>query len=230
MRNKSLMHLPTFIKHILIVTSFFCISFGQSDPKLMTFDAIDIAENNKEISITFAIPENDFIYKDFITCCVYEPHVTISPWKTQAHSTSYYDPSFKDTKQIFAETFTLSLVATQKEYKAGIIHLYCSYYRSSEKKLNHAIFTFSFPEPIKKTSEPHEIAEDITTTPTRLSLYQPSYIDMYATKLLTCVHKTVAHAQKYYLHYFFLLILCIIALFFGIALSAKKNTISYCFY
>ncbi len=115
------------------------ISFGKLDSELMVFNTTDISDTVKEIVITFIIPEKDYIYKDFITCSVNEPTVTLSPWKASIQSINYYDASFKDTKQIFNENFSLTMIATTQKYDTEPVYLYCSYYRCSEKKINHIL-------------------------------------------------------------------------------------------
>ena len=133
---------------VLLLLTLFSISFGQTNSKLMTCTAINTSADTQEITITFIVPENDCIYKDFITCSVHDPHVTLSPWKANKQIMSHYDSSFKETKQVFNETFSISMTATTKQYSKPV-HLYCSYYRRSEKKINHTLFQLLFTQPIE---------------------------------------------------------------------------------
>lgn len=142
----------------LLLLALFHISFGKSDPKLMLFDAKDIGNNTQEITITFIVPEKDFIYKDFITCSVYEPMLCLSPWKADKQSINHYDPSFKETKQVLNETFSITMVAKIKEWTPDPVHLYCSYYRKADKKINDALFTFSFPQPLQTNIQIYDTA------------------------------------------------------------------------
>jgi len=154
----------------------FNIIFGRTDPKLITFNAIDISPNTKEIIITFIIPEKDFIYRDFITCSVQEPTVTLSTWKTDKQSVSQYDPAFKETKQIFNETFSISIIitATPKACNSAPIYLYCSYYRASEKKINHTLFTLVFSQPLEKNEYPDDpLLDNERTIPFKKNISTP---------------------------------------------------------
>lgn len=148
MHNKYLIRLMQLCKLPLLFLIFFYISFGQTHPKLMTFDSTNNDDNTKEITITFIIPEKDFVYKDFISCSVYEPDVELSGWKSNKASINHYDATFKEAKQVFDETFSITMTATQKEYNPHTINLYCSYYRASEKKIGNAIFSFAFSQPL----------------------------------------------------------------------------------
>lgn len=136
-------------KAFIVVLFISHISFGKSDPKLMLFNTADADNNTKEITITFIIPEKDFVYKDFISCSIDEPTVTLSPWKANKQSIEHYDPTFKETKQVFNETFSIAMTATINTWSAQPIHLYCSYYRKADKKINHALFSFTFAQPLE---------------------------------------------------------------------------------
>src|SRR5438046_10207362 len=147
MHNKYLMRLQQHNKiTYLLLLIFFSIGFGKSNPELMLFNAKDIAPLTKEITITFMVEEKDFIYKDFITCSTHEPKLSLSSWKTDTQSINHYDPSFKETKQVFNETFSITMIATITEWISEPIHLYCSYYRKTDKKINDALFIFSFAQ------------------------------------------------------------------------------------
>src|SRR6185369_12166880 len=125
-------------KIVLFSLMIFTISLGKSTPGLITFNITDIYPHTKEIIINFTIPKKDFIYKDFITCSVDNPNITLSSWKTNKQPVAHYDSSFKEAKQIFDEDFTISLTVSKikAEVTQSTVHLYCSYYRNSEKKIN----------------------------------------------------------------------------------------------
>lgn len=149
MHNKFCARLTLRSKTIVVLLFIFHISFGKSDPKLMLFNATDAGNNTKEITITFIVPEKDFIYKDFISCSVDEPNVTLSPWKANKQSIEHYDPTFKETKHVFNETFSVLMTATTSFWPTHPIHLYCSYYRKADKKINHALFSFTLTQPLE---------------------------------------------------------------------------------
>lgn len=138
----------------MIFLLFFCFSIclGKSDHHLIACNAKDIDSTTKEITISFVVPEKDFIYKDFITCSIHDPSVILSDWKANIPSTSYYDPGFNDTKHIFNEDFSISMTATKKDRCNDPVYIYCSYYRKMDNKLNDTFFTFSFAPPAVETN------------------------------------------------------------------------------
>ncbi len=201
---------------LMLSTSFF-ISFGKTNPKLITFNAIDISPDTKEIIITFIVPEKDFIYRDFITCSVQEPTVALSTWKTDKQSINQYDPEFKETKQIFNETFSISMtiIATPKACNSEPIHLYCSYYRASEKKINHTIFTFIFSQLLEKNEYPDDpLLDNQQSPPFKKNNSSFSSIDDYFIALLYILKNIIkslkTESKKYLI--IIVLIFCLLIL------------------
>ncbi|HLC07391.1 MAG TPA: hypothetical protein VJJ26_04345 [Candidatus Babeliales bacterium] len=207
--------MSTFVRiYCISLLSFFHISFVQTDSKLMTLSATDTSNDTKEITITFIVPEKDFIYKDFITCSVHEPTVILSPWKANKQSISHYDPSFKETKQVFNETFSVFMTATTKKYSPDPVYLYCSYYRRSEKKINHTLFTLFFPQPVQQSES---VDEDVLEVPTHTTHQKNIFpyiasIDDYFFTALSMVHSFVGSLKTDYKKYVFALIALMILL------------------
>jgi hypothetical protein len=120
------------------------ISLGKSTPGLITFQSTNTDPHTKEITINFTVPKKDFIYKDFITCSIDNPHISLSSWKADKVTVAHYDSSFKEAKQVFNEDFTITVSAVASAKEDISAHLYCSYYRHADKKINHLQFPLSF--------------------------------------------------------------------------------------
>jgi len=203
------MNILRILIFILLIGS---IAFGTPHPKLMTFNVTDTSNDAKEIVITFIVPEKDYIYKDFITCSVHEPAVTLSPWKADKQSVSHYDPLFKDTKQVFNETFSITMTATTQHYRSDPVHLYCSYYRRSEKKINHVLFTLSFPQSQRHSEEATDGAVDISLNDVQKINHSQTISENYLTTLLALVHNTAITLKVNYKKYVLILTI-LLALF-----------------
>src|SRR5260221_1483769 len=137
------MHLMWLSKKYLLLM-FFTISLGKSTPGLISFNTTDIDPQTKEITINFTISKKDFIYKDFITCSIDNPHITLSSWKANKPTVAHYDSSFKEAKQVFNEDFSIIITATAKQPLNDHIYFYCSYYRHADKKIDHIQFPLLF--------------------------------------------------------------------------------------
>jgi hypothetical protein len=151
-----------------VLLTFFTISLGKSTPGLISFTTTDTDPHTKEITINFTVPKKDFIYKDFITCSVDDPHITLSPWKANKPTVAHYDSSFKEAKQIFNQDFSVAITATAKKSVNDHIYLYCSYYRHADKKINHVQFPLFF------TAMHTDINEMIDTTLAVTEEYEPT--------------------------------------------------------
>jgi hypothetical protein len=174
------------MKYFLLLLAIFNISFGKSDPKLILFNTTVIDPTTKEITITFIVPEKDFIYKDFITCSVHEPTIKLSSWKANKESVNHYDPSFKETKQVFNETFSITAIAALEHWIPDPIHLYCSYYRKTDKKIKDTLFTFSFPQPLQTNIDLAGTIEPVSVTDSKACLHKhhrPSLFEQYYAKM-----------------------------------------------
>jgi hypothetical protein len=205
---------------LLLLLACFTISLGQSTPRLITYTAIDSDPYTKEISIQFTIPKKDFIYKDFITCSVDNPAIHLSPWKADKQSVAHYDSSFKEAKQIFNENFTITMIAILRQAQdervenkspTKIVYLYCSYYRKSEKKINHLLFPLLFTAtaqaPEEYDSATVEIIENNLTPRTKQKI---NYLDNYSATLFYITHHLILSLHTDYKKYFSLLIFLIL--------------------
>jgi len=212
------------ISAFLLVT-FFTISLGQSTPRLITYTAVDSDPYTKEIMISFTIPKKDFIYKDFITCSIDDPAIHLSPWKSDKQSVAHYDSSFKEAKQVFNENFTITMTASsfakatadervENKSPANIVHLYCSYYRKSEKKINHTLFPLIFTIPVQAPQEYNSSAMDIMeyNTITR-TIKKSTYLDAYIFTIISIAHTVIRSLHTDHKKYFASLIFLIIVLF-----------------
>ncbi len=196
--------------YCIFLLSFFYVNLTHSQPRLMDFSVVDISDTTKELTITFIVPQKDYIYKDFITCSVNNPFVTITPWKANRETVNHYDLSFKETKQVFNETFSITIMATTTKNPASA-HLYCSYYRQAEKKINQAFFPFSFAEPMRDSTPSSETTlGELPVTQKVMPSYGPFLHDYYCDLLsfiATCVVSLRINYKKYIAALFFLIII-----------------------
>ena len=208
------MHLMHSGKIILIsLLGLFTISLANNPTRLMDYTVITTDPYTKEITITFIIPKKDFIYKDFITCCVDEPAVVLSPWKANKQSIAHYDSSFKEAKQVFNEDFTISMTITAHKLQDTPLYLYCSYYRRSEKKINHTLFPIFFTAPVA-TSEIND-TDTTNTQDTELPIRikkRSSYLNDYIVSILYCVESVTVSLKTDHRKYFLLLIFLMLVL------------------
>jgi hypothetical protein len=192
-------------KYLLLL--FFTISLGKSTPGLISFNTTDIDPQTKEITINFTVHKKDFIYKDFITCSIDNPHITLSPWKANKPTIAHYDSSFKEAKQVFNEDFIVTLRTTTNDKNAHSAHLYCSYYRHADKKIKHVQFPLSF------SAIPADINEMIDTTFTAIDDYEPvkkrhrpTIVERYGLMIFHAMHMILTSLRTDHKKYFALLL------------------------
>jgi len=197
---------------LIILFTLFTISPGQT-PGLMTCTMIDKDPYTKEIIISCIVPKKDFIYKDFITFSVDDPTILLSPWKANKPSIAHYDSSFKEAKQIFNEDFTVSMIAKITSYTPETAHLYCSYYRKSEKKINHILFPLYFKKTEQTTEEPYTSIETIEHhTATLKPIKKESSFDYYTALSVSIIQTIITSLRIDHKKYFAFLIFIIMVL------------------
>ncbi|HSC25371.1 MAG TPA: hypothetical protein VLB80_04130 [Candidatus Babeliales bacterium] len=200
---------------IIALLTFFQINFAQSNLELITCTIQDINDYTKEMIITFMIPDKDYIYRDFINCSVDDPSIVLSIWKSNKEATSHYDPSFKATKFIFNENFTLSITITAQKQTNHAVHLYCSYYRKSEKKINYISFPLLFP-----IAEPNKEEIDSTTETRENNIVlqgkknKKNYLDSYISAAQYFAYTLIILLRNDHKKYFLLIVFFILTLLY----------------
>ncbi|HLJ31796.1 MAG TPA: hypothetical protein VKU36_05120 [Candidatus Babeliales bacterium] len=194
----------------------FCIAKSQQD--LITHTVTDLDPSTKEIAIYFVIPKKDFIYKDFIAFSIDNPHIILSAWKADKQSVAHYSSSFKEAKHIFNEDVTIFLTATNKAPELCNTNLYCTYYRKSEKKINHLLFPLTFSALPTHAQEPcivHEPLEFHTATlkPLKKESSLHGYVDT-ATNIINMVISSVKIDHKKYFAFVLFIILILFSFFY----------------
>jgi hypothetical protein len=221
-----LLHTPQQRLLLLIVS---IVNFGYTAPECITYAAYDKDPYTKKITLTFDVPDKDCMYKDFITCSVDHPAVLLSPWKANKQTISYFDPSSKETKLVFNEPFTVSLTATRTKITDDPLYLYCSYYRQSEKKINHVLFPLIFTLTETTTSTTIEsIAESVDTydlmiKPNKKTTYVEHYI-LLGISIAQIMYTSLRTDHRKYCALLIFLIIVLIAFYSFFKQELQKQT------
>lgn len=194
------------------------VSISPLPNKHIAFSTHKNNDLSQEITCTFHLNKNDFLYKNFIVFSVDHPSVTLSQWESNNKTAAYYDPLFKNTKHIFNTTATLSLTATAQTNIDKPVHLYCSYYQRSAKKIKQVIYPLAFTTvPVDQDSD-YSLDNFTKKNNHHSPHYRLSLIDRCFTAFLSYL-AYIAHTygQAHGVQCFFiiiLLILCIIPPYF----------------
>lgn len=127
----------------------------------INFSTKQLSKNTHEITLDIAVSSPDFFYKDYIDFSVDHPAIALSNWQTSIKPIAQYDPSFKETKQIYNKNFSIKLTATTSQTNITDANLYFTYYQQSKKKIKQKLFTLDFI-----TKKPSQEQADATTQST----------------------------------------------------------------
>src|SRR3984957_13403449 len=121
-----------FILYLLPCTSFL---FPQ-----ITCESKKINAHTFELIFSFDVPQNDFIYKDYLTFTADSPHIELTEYTTNIEPLEHYDQKFGETKKIYNKPFSASLQAKilSNTVTHGFIHI--TYYQHSKKKYQTELF------------------------------------------------------------------------------------------
>jgi len=225
------MHLTRYNKkYLLLLLISYQMSFGT--PQFMTYTTTPIDAHTQEVIITFTVDEKDYIYKDFITVSSHEPTLTLSPWKANKLPVAHYDSLFKETKHIFNEDFSISVMATAHEINDKPLYLYCSYYRRSDKKINQTLIPLIFTANTLINEHSYEkniINESETNVTPKITPIHPSPIDDYYYVMLaiteTIIQTFTTDHKKYFLLFILLIILFLLLSHFLKEQLEKQNVL-----
>jgi len=217
-------------KFIAFTFFFFCTTVSFFLGAQVTCIVHTIDETKKEVVISFLVNDKDFIYKDFILCSVYEHGVSLTSWKSDIQPIAYYDPIFQDTKYVFTHDFSITMTASFENPTLEIIHIYCSYYQYSEKKVNHVVFPLQI-----STKKEDNCIENISDRQKESKIIKNNLcytcpFDDYYMRLINTVCNSITVVKSYY--YTILVFLAIIIFIFSIifyytAERMKKRTKIY---
>lgn len=132
----------------------------------ISFSSTRLDNQQLRLTFDFILPRGDFVYQDYLDISVDHPDVSLSEWSTSINSSPYYDPSFKETKQIFNKNFTLTITAKAQGANIENAQTYLTYYQRSHKKITQKIYPLSFYEKTiqQKTNNIDPPQEQITSS------------------------------------------------------------------
>jgi hypothetical protein len=222
MHNKYWMDLIRLLSNISFLIFFFCILSTCSvaiATKQVVCTTETVNNSTQKIIISFDVSKKDFIYKEFISFSANHPTVTLSEWKTNVSPVTYYDPLFKNTKQIFNKSFTIIMHATTNQPIKEPVHIYCTYYQRSEKKIKQIIFTFSFTHP-PSTEEVSPLLTHLETD-VQPKKIKPDYVSPFDYYLSTTLCNTRSYLKllkntygSYFLLALVLIFICLMSSYF----------------
>ncbi len=134
---------------------FFSIALGKPQLTMLPIDS-----TSHELSIEVPLADNEALYADMISFSVDHQDITLSDWQASIEPVSKYDTHFKQTKKLFTQPFTISLIAScaHSAIDGATLHM-ASFSRSTQKSQEHlfplSFGSFSVPQniPDEKTQE-----------------------------------------------------------------------------
>lgn len=160
-------------------------------------------DNTKNISLQFNLGKKDFVLKESIDLSVDHPGITLSEWQADIQAIERFEPTFKDTKQLFTKNFKLSLQAHSKKPFAQTDdpHLYVSFYSGAKKQTIQKLFPLKKEKKIEPIlTEQMDEVEEIQQT---LQKTKPTKPLSFSQK----VSNAVADTESLWLRLFLVLLL-----------------------
>ena len=120
-----------------------------------------ISDKVYEISISFDAQEGKGIYQDSLEVSINSPQIKLGPWNSSIEPTLKYDPTFKTSKQIFTQPFSITLQTQAEPDFPDSATLFITYYRQAAQRINQDMFELNFPQKATPSTTPQE---SITTS------------------------------------------------------------------
>lgn len=123
-----------------------------------------IDDTTLNIQLTLAVPDNSYLYREYLAVSVDSPDVSISNWTADNEARSHYDTTFKTTKKIFDRNTTLTLQAHANKPLDHEARIHVTYYLNSNKGIVEESYPLPFPKAQAQASaspQPQDIATHI---------------------------------------------------------------------
>ena len=113
--------------------------------------AYDLAFREKKIDPTHTslfvyvtLNQREVVYEKKILLSINNPHVQLSPWKTEVKTATTYDPHFKEQRTVFDKNFTIEAEVSKNEASQEPTTLHVILASNEQPSPQEKLFTVSF--------------------------------------------------------------------------------------
>ena len=159
-----------------------------------------LSPHEVEVTLTFKLAQDEYLYKESLITTVNTPQVTFSPLATSLKAKNIFDETYKKQKEVYTGTVSFkTIVKSAPMLTTPEVVMHTHYLVSSNKKPQEKTvpipFTATSEQPASQNKEPKPVksvrsAETLKCEPT-----EPSLIGNFVSKLLNIISVTVAHAR-----------------------------------
>lgn len=160
----------------------------------------ELSATTKEITLTFVLKPQEYLYKESLIPSVNTPDVTLSPLKSTSQPVSFFDEAYKKNKEGYTGNVTFTTIATlRKDAQQPKALMHTHFMVSSDKEPKEKTVALLFALPTKAESAPQQTAtprkKSPDTAPLDCAPSQPSFVGSFIRKILNYVSVTISHAQ-----------------------------------
>lgn len=109
----------------------------------VTWSQKTIDEHTIELTASFELAENDFVYQDYLNVRCSNPNVHLSSPTLSEKSTNSYDSRFKENKKQITKSFTLHCTASHEKPIEQDTCIHLSYFQKSKNQITEEIVTLT---------------------------------------------------------------------------------------
>ncbi len=160
----------------------------------------ELSPTQQEVSFTFTLSPNEYLYKESLIPSIDNPDVTLSPLVTTSEPASFFDETYKKQKEGYTGTVTFTTTATSKPEASVPNALVHTHFMVSSDKQPHeksAHLTFALPKKpaTSSTQTPSTGSKAHTYAPVDCEPTQPSLFGNLIRKILNYISVSVSHAR-----------------------------------
>ncbi len=158
-----------------------------------------LSDTEQEITLTFTLSENEYLYKESVHPSVSNPDVTLSPFSTAAQSVSFFDEAYQKQKEGYTGTVTFTGKATIKpeaKISKALLHTHFMVTSDQQPHEETTALTFTLKKPTTPTPSPAPAKKTTPqAAPVECAPQQPSLVGNLVQKSLNYVSVTVHQAR-----------------------------------
>lgn len=145
-------------KKLFYLYTLLCMS-NIIQPLQITLTQEEKRPQEKNLAITFHLEQKELILKQTLKITSDSPHATLSNFSFSQSATKQFLPEFKDSKEVFDQTFTVNMIATCSTTDHVKTKLYITYLPLPQNKMEEKTFEITWNS---NQSQTHTIPSTIT--------------------------------------------------------------------
>ncbi len=156
------MFIKTGTNMMKIILSLFLLISAYPTFCTVTWSQKEIDEHTTELSASFDLAPDDFVYQEYLHLTCDNPELSLSPISISHKATDQYDTRFKENKKHINQSFQITCIAHHEAPLSQPAHLNLSYFKHSNKQITNEVYTVNQAPTVATAAAADDLAPEQT--------------------------------------------------------------------